>query len=263
MTALANRLGYTEGQAYSMLIGLLLLWVVSANGLPDVVWERGVGFAAPVGPVSTPGTPGEQRSAGPLSNLSPEPQLAASPVLPAGATSAAPASETYAGDPMATAGDSPAFDPSGDVPLTVSAAGFASAGAGTPLATTGIPEDGVPVTRRAGQPYNVAYLALAGRGPQLVLNVHADSLSTPAALVGIQLCVVTESNWKVGRGDTSLTDAPDYDCADAVTGVAAADGSTWSFDVSALDLREPAGVALIPLGEGTSPEFQIIFDVVS
>lgn len=253
VAAVARRLGCTEGQLYSMVIGLLLLWTVSANALPHVVWEHDIAAAprsvAPATTAPPPPTPVE-RPAGPLP--APAVEQVASPLVPP------PVPPPADPQPPATDPPSPATAPDpAPEPLTISAAGWASAAVGSPLATLGVPEGSVPVTRRGGSPFNVAFLRLSGNAGPFELAVDDSGTSTPTAFAGIDLCAVTDEVWEVGRGDTSLDDAPDYDCGRAVAGVPSASGDRWTFDVAALGAASLPGVALVPAGD--FPEFQIVF----
>ena len=56
IASLAARLGCTEGQLYSIVIGVLLLWVVSANALPSVVWDPAESAPARFAGTSSPGS---------------------------------------------------------------------------------------------------------------------------------------------------------------------------------------------------------------
>ena len=250
---IATHLRCTEGQLYSMVIGLLLLWAVSANALPHVVWDRG-GDPDPVplaaAPEPTPDTPASPAI---VPEAAPEPSL--SPVtVPSPSTGPAAPSEPA---PM-PAPDAPAPDADTGA-LRIERAGYATASAGTPLASIGVPEGSVAVGRRAGQRHSVTYLDLAGRGSTLELAVDGDGANVAAGLGTLELCVVTDA-WDVGHGDTSLQDAPEPRCEGAVSGEPSADGSRWSFDVRSLDL-DGHGFAVVPAEGSRAPEFQIVFRV--
>lgn len=263
--ALAAKVGCSEGQLYSMIIGVLLLWVMSANGLPSVVWE-------PLGAASAPG-----RSSGAGSNqvaspaaATPSAGLISEPPTPSFSPVTTPSSSFEVWpeptpSPPLVSNPVPEFVGSGETddqagasgPLRIVDAGYASAVAGTPLATIGVPEGSVAVARRAGQPYHVGYLRLEGKGELLELDVDAEGTTTLDALAQLSLCVVKEEDWQVGHGDVTLEEAPAYDCSAAVTGVRSEPGERWTFDVSGLPLQSAAGVALVPSGGG--PEFQVVF----
>lgn len=222
-----------------MVIGLLLVWTVSANALPHVVWQRDVGASRAAAP------PTVERPVGLLPAPATEP--VASPLEPPRADRG-----QHLSAPRPTRAAEPAQEP-----LTITVAGWASAAAGSPLATFGVPDGSVPVTRRGGRPFNVAFLRLSGNAGSLELAVDGSGTSTPAAFAGVRLCAITDHGWEVGRGDTSLDDAPEYDCRRAVSGVPSASGDRWTFDVAALDAGARPGVALVPAGD--FPEFQIVF----
>lgn len=252
VAAIGARLGISEGQLYSMAIGLLLVWMVSANGLPTVVWDSADLVAAPR---STAGAP----SAG-LIDEAPSPRVP--PVTaPSVAFDAAPSAPLPAGEPASD--PFLTFDESDEDlgPLRVESGGYASAAAGTPLATLGVPEGSVAVARRGGQPFNIAYLRVAGSPGSLDLAVDADAANALDAVAGLVVCPVTEEGWHVGHGDVDLDDAPTYDCAAAIPGTRADDGTSWTFDLAGLDLESLSGIALVPDATAPAPEFQVVFRI--
>lgn len=268
VASLARRLGCTEGQLYSVAIGLVFVWTVLANSLPDVAWDgSGAGTPAPFAlaePAATAERPG-LLEAPPLA----EPVVVPVPAVPARAGSlprpTAPASNDVDDDGGVAAppavDDPPETDPGAPTPIAVTGGGYASAQAGTPLAGVGVPEGSVAVGRKAGQDDAIAYLSLSGTGGSLELEVDPDGVNVLDPLAGLTLCVVTESNWAVGHGDVNLADAPAFDCTNGIDAVRGAAGDRWTFDVSTLDVEAIPGVAIVPDRDAMSPQFQIVFRV--
>jgi hypothetical protein len=250
---LARLLGCTEGQLYSMVVGLLLLWTISANGLPDVVWNRDSETPAATRAVAPSARPSvDAPSPGLLAAPTHEREL--SPVTTApfdagGESTSAP--PLGAADPAGSDGDTEA--------VRVASGGYASTAAGTPLATAGVPDGSVAVGRRGTQTDKVAYLRLTGGGTPLELTVDPEGVSTFADLAELRLCIVTEKRWAVGQGDVTPANAPDVDCSDAVSGKRSTTGDRWTFDVSSLDLSAIPGVAILPGADALAPDFQVVF----
>lgn len=264
---LARRLGCTEGQLYSLAIGALLLTTVSVNALPKVQWDSGplasgAGFlsdgqspatAAPLteAPVVVPGpgplAPFEVPGLGfgdglPLPNpLAEQPE----PFDPAPTPAEFTPAEFPTAEPSVAAG-----------PLQVDDGGFASATAGTPLATLGVPEGSVAVALQAGQLDKVTYLQLSGMGT-LSLAVDPNGGNRLEALAAIQLCPAAPGAI-VGRGDVTPQEAPQYDCAKTVKGVRDPAGTGYTFDLKGLTAQQASSVAILPVS-GTLSDFQIVF----
>ncbi len=249
---LAARLRCTEGQLYSMAIGILVTWVVAANALPHVVWnvdDR----------VGTPARTGREESAA-SSGLLTAPF--ADSTLDFGTNAAF---ERGSGlDELSSSPEIPPPEtPNGSTdaqlaPVHVVEGGYAANGAGTPLATFGVPEGSVAVSRRLGQPDKIVYLRLAGGGTPLELLIDSAGVNVNEPTASLRLCLVTETDWNVGRGNVSVADAPSYDCTNAISGGRAPSGDRWTFDVRALDLEQIPGVAILP-GDGGPVEFQVVF----
>jgi hypothetical protein len=143
-------------------------------------------------------------------------------------------------------------------PLQVTRSAWASAQAGTPLAATGVPAGSLPVGRRPGFEIDkVAFVKLSGGSSSLKLLPHDDSAGTRnASGAAIQACRVTTPGWAAAEAQ-SLEEAPAWDCAVAVLGKRADDGS-WTFDLSVFpDRADERGFALIPTGSDL--DFQVTF----
>lgn len=251
----AARLGCTEGQVYTMLIGLLLTSAVWSNALPNVVWRQ------------TSAPPARSASVAPSPTAQPAPI-----VVPSGPTLAplplpvpTPLPGSVTPGPVAT---EPAFpfpsfsdEPTSSGATEVLSGGWASAYAGTPLSTFGVPDGDVVTSARGTQPENVAYLKLTGDATPLVLKVDAAGTNVLDSIAVLRLCAVTTPTWKVGRGDVALDQAPATDCKRGIDGVRSADGGSWTFDVAAVDLTGTSGVAITPVASNTAPQFQVVFQL--
>ncbi len=173
LEGVARRLGWTEGQLYTALIsitaGALLAWSAVPGALPT----------APLSSAALPAAvPGPPAPAGPVAEAPPvELSLPESVPLDGGpAFGANPADGPLDAPAPADPGAAPitALPPAAPASAPVLAvsvlrAGYTSRGAGTALATAGVPEEAVAVANRAGLPDKLAYVQLAGSGPQLVL----------------------------------------------------------------------------------------------
>jgi hypothetical protein len=143
-------------------------------------------------------------------------------------------------------------------PLHITRAAWASAQAGTPLATTGVPAGSLPVGRRPGFDVDkVAFVKLSGGSTSLKLLPHEDStgVRNPTG-AAIQACRITTPGWAAAEAQ-SVEEAPAWDCAVAVLGKRAEDG-TWTFDLSVFpDRADERGFALVPTG--SELDFQVTF----
>jgi len=238
-----------------MLIGLLLTSAVWTNALPNVVWRR---TAAP--PTTTAAvTPSPTATPAPIAVPAPQglgPLPLPVPTLLPGYTSPPVPATSPLPTPPTTA------EPTSEA-TTVVAGGWASAYAGTPLAEFGVPEGDVVVSAHGAQPENITYLKLQGDGTPLVLQVDQSGTNVLADLAVLRLCAVTSPSWRVGRGDVALDQAPATDCGRAIDGVRSADGTSWTFDLSAVDLTGATGVAIVPVAAGTSPQFHVVLRLPS
>lgn len=145
-------------------------------------------------------------------------------------------------------------------PLRVETAAWASAQAGTPVASTGVPEGSLPVGRRPGfETDKVSFVRLAGTATTLTLVPHGDAAGQRnAGSAQIQACRITTAGWTKKEAQ-SMGEAPKWDCAVAAVGQRAADGS-WTFDLSGFPERSgSSGFALVPAGAGL--DYQVAFKV--
>jgi hypothetical protein len=251
----ASWFGCTEGQLWSLIIGLLAAWAVVANGLPAVVWNSGR-----VSPASTT----RQGGRGDVVRASNQPTPPAVPAfaLPGPSVSGS-AGQDAVGSSSPTdwsVGSTPDDSAAASGPLAVASGGYVAANAGTPLATAGVPAGSLAVAQRAGQPDKITYVRLQGAGPSLVLKVDGSGVNTFDSLASIVLCPVSSEDWNVGHGDMDVSKAPAYDCSHAVNGNRSAAGDSWSFDVTTLADPDGAhGFAILPTPGSATPAFQVVF----
>jgi hypothetical protein len=136
--------------------------------------------------------------------------------------------------------------------------GWATAQAGNPVATAGIPEGGMPVGKRLGEVDKISFVRLSGSSSVLTLHVVEDPTATRLAdSAGVRACRITESSWKAQTG-VALDQAPSYDKSACAVGRAGDDG-TWTFDLRAFDdAADARGFALVPTADAAS-DFQVVF----
>lgn len=168
------------------------------------------------------------------------------------------ASTSRSGSGGGSSSSSASLDDSGD-PLTITAAAWASRAGGTPLSTTGVPDDSLPVGTRLGQDDKRSFIRLAGDESTLTLVPidDEDGQRNPGEAV-IRMCQITEGGWDEGEG-MSFDDAPPYDEEDCVDGIYNdADGS-WAFSLFVYpNATDERGFALVP-GEDAPLDFQVAF----
>jgi hypothetical protein len=264
LEGVARRLGWTEGQLYTALIsvtaGALLAWSAVPGALPTAPLSSAAmpaavpGLPAPAGPVAE--APPVELSlpesvpldGGPAFDPVPADQPVDAPVP------AEPDAAPTTALPPAAPASAPA------VAVSVLRAGYTSRGAGTALATAGVPEDAVAVANRAGLPDKLAYVQLVGTGPQLVLAVADDPVASRfESFAVLRLCPVVAKGYQLGRGDVDTASAPAYDCARSVLGERQADGAAWSFDISTFPTAvRQNGVVVLPAA-AAAPDFQVSF----
>lgn len=259
-------MGCTEGQVWSLVLGFLAAVALIGGGLPDVVWRPDPPSAAAA--FSPPG-PEVAAPAGPTAGIAPPIVPSAETIervsLPPPSVPTASAGRTATGGPLGEAAaesdppvDAPVPDRPPATPLRVVDGGYASSMAGTPFASSGVPPGGLAIAVRAGQVDKVSFVVLDGNADVLELAVDP----TPGANVlepfaGLLLCPVLEAGWHVGDGDTSLADAPAYDCEAAMRGARADSGDSWTFDLGTVDGSLVAGFAIVP-ETTTSRTFQVV-----
>ena len=140
------------------------------------------------------------------------------------------------------------------MPLRPARTAWATATAGTPLASDGVPAGALPIGVRLGATDKASYLTVSGTATSLILREDAAGGRAPETAV-VQACLITEPGWAGGEA-MSFDDAPAHDPERCVAGVRSADGA-WSFDLSAYDDRGgDAGFALIP-GPDAPVDFQV------
>lgn len=144
-----------------------------------------------------------------------------------------------------------------DRPLRTTEVGWASATGGTPVGSTGVPDQSLPVGNRFGQVDKASFVRLAGTARTLYLKEKADGARITSGKVGVRACQVTTKGWK-GATNQTFDQAPKWDETICVEGQRNAQG-VWSFDTGAF--RAPTddrGLALIPTADA-SIDFQVAF----
>lgn len=145
------------------------------------------------------------------------------------------------------------------VPLFVSDFGWATVTAGTPLASSDVPEGSMPVGKRVGQDDKIAYVRLIGTADVLELPETSGGQRTPpVGDIGVRLCQSEDADWTSGGGKT-FDEAPSYDDGACVDGERSEDG-VWTFDLSRFDDPEDRrGFVLVP-GPDSAVDFQVAFN---
>lgn len=256
MSGIARRLGCTDGQLYTALIGLVLAAVLFAIGIPPVLRNdtlaaapRAAADASSAGETSAPATTTTTGLSTPTTLRSPSLVPAPSPNPP---VTAAPSNRTPAGAPRPRA-----------LPRSVVDAGYTSSTAGTPLSGPEVPEDGMPVGVRLGRADKVSFARLAGTAPNLNLALVDDQAANQlVALAAVRACAVTEPGWVLDTPGAPPDDAPSYDDRRCTDGTQSSTG-VWTFDLAEVgDIDERAGIALVPVFEGPVT-FQVTFSTVT
>lgn len=264
MKRLARHLRTTEGQAWSMTIGLVFATAMLVLGLPPVL--RGQPTAAtPTAATSTEvavSTP--QRADTPTTSLPiPVENRSPSPFNPPPISALPDPDVERLKQPSR---DRPSAGPSAPIP-----AATAPERSKQPLtvrdgtwttATTGgsVHEGNLPVSATVGLPDERSFVRLHGNTALLTLQEVADQGANilPAQAL-IRACRITESGWSVEAG-APAEESPAFDATRCVDGIRSDDGR-WTFDLgsfTAAQRTDDAGFALVP-GDGTRT-FQIHFD---
>lgn len=258
MRRLANGLGCTEGQAYTLVIGAVFAVLLATTGLGPALSHDAASRAADAAdaaagdgpePVPTSAAPDGATTTTPV--VTDDGQLVLPP-LPDPPTDASPVTEPESVVPTTTTPDGSAPP----TPLRIARKGYTSTAAGTPLATVGVPDGSLPVAAFVGQPEKESYFTLTGDG--IALELHESSAA--GANFGqdqaqILVCKVTETGWELPPG-SAPEEAPDYDADRCVDGVRSSEG-TWLFDLTPFgEAADDAGFALTPSEESTAT-FQV------
>ncbi len=259
--AAARRLGWTPGQAWTVVPGLVLAVPVLLASVLGVAGRTAPGAsAAPVQsplplplplpspqPVAAPSAPLPDGvvPALPVGPAAPVPVLPPPPGLLPGLVPLAP--EPSPAQPSAAPRPSAAASPR---PLAVAAAGWTS----TVGDDATVPATDLPV--QAGPAGEVArsWVRLSGQGEVLLLPAdNAPGAGFGGPVAGARACQTSTTAWTPGRAQAQ---APPFDAQRCVTGTLA--GGTWSFDLSSFPDVTGAGITLLP--EPASPlPFRIAF----
>lgn len=138
-------------------------------------------------------------------------------------------------------------------PLTITAAAYASATAGTPLAANGVPAGRLPVGTRLGRNDKSSFIMLSGSSTTLVLATDPAG-ARAAETAKVQACAITTSDWEEGEAK-SFSSAPKWNPERCAEGTRADDGS-WTFSLADVDTTN--GIALVP-GAGAPLDSQVAF----
>ncbi|HMC52876.1 MAG TPA: hypothetical protein VKI64_08965 [Acidimicrobiales bacterium] len=223
-----------------------------SNGPAESQAAGGPGGAAPAAAASPP----------------PAPIVASSPVAapPASATPPAPTSGAAAASPAApdatdtasAATTGPTDTSAAPTPLSVTAKGWASREAGTPLAADDVPDGTLPVANRVGQADKASFVRLSGTDTTLTLVEDPSGNRSLAGAGAVQACRIT-APWTPADA-MSFDQAPAYDSTTCVAGTHP-DASTWSFDLTSFaDRAGGNGFALVP-APSAPVDFQVTFKV--
>lgn len=239
---IARRLGWTEGQVYTIAIGLALAILTISVGLPPALRHR-----PPVSFVALP--PG----------LAPPPPAAAPNEVPFVLPPPAPL-PTVSFPPIVAPPSTPDLPAPAESPrpLTIVGAGWAGSDAGSALGTTFVPEGGLPVATRLGKDHRRSFILLDGTETVLRLGlVPQPTANMLDAIAVVQACPITTEGWSPVVAQ-SFEEAPKFDCTMAAVAERAADGS-FVFDLATIPADARArGLALVP-GPDAPPTFQVVF----
>lgn len=266
MTALARRLECTDGQVYTLVLGLVVALALFLIGIPPVLRSE---------PIANPSIKtAEPDHAVPPSSASPSAsdEVAAPPPI---RTAPATGSDQSAGTnvmPPPLSAPLPQTPPAPAPPrserstfeeLVVVSHGYTSSTSGTPLSGPEVPEDGLPVGARLGRQDKASFVRLAGSGAQLDFQLVDDPGANQFSVVAkVKACAITEAGWTLQEPGAPPAQAPEHDPERCVDATAQPDG-TWRFDLRSLrPLDGDLGLALLPVIDGPGATFQVTFGVV-
>ena len=222
--------------------------------------------------ISSPSAPGESQGNGAAAPPTAAQDLNATPAaaLPASTAGPAPALAAYTPLPSADSGaaagssapgagdESPSAGQTFETRLSVTGKAWASREAGTPLATTDVPEGTLPVGNRLGQLDKASFVRLTGTATTLTLVDDAGGDRSLAGAGAVQACPI-KGQWSDAAA-MSFDQAPTYDTATCVSATHS-DNRTWSFDLSGFAERAGGhGFALVPAADAPV-DFQVSFKV--
>lgn len=259
MKAAALRLGCTEGQLLTVLIGAAVAFGLLAVGLPPVLRHEITAASPPVTAAPAPTTTTTLVIVAAPAGAPPPTTTTTTTVPRTTPTSrvvvAAPAGPP---PPPAPSTTTTTTEPQ-PTPRSVVAFGWTSSTAGAPGDGAEVPDDGMPVAARTGGVDRASYVRMGGDHPVLALALVEDgSAQRLVALASVEACVVAEDDWELGRA-ASPADAPPHDADRCVEG-RQVDGR-WEFDVGSLGADVDA-IALLPVAEGPVT-FQVTFSAAA
>lgn len=286
MKRFAALLGCTEGQAYTLTIGVALAGLLLVGTVPAARRDRPISSTSrdielavepvPDAVVASPSvTPADDAALESTTTTTPFiGQAPSSPTLRprvAATPRRSPRPTESAGPPSPTTTTTTTSPPTTTVPvaapttpLAVLEGGWATTGAGTPAARANVPPDTLPVAANAGgSTTRRSFVRLQGSGTVLVLRPKSDAGATVndtgAAVVA---CAITDEGW-APREAVPLEAAPPFDPKRCVGGARQPDGS-WRFDLTAFpDRSGRSGFTLLPDPTRTTAPFQVAYDPTS
>jgi len=198
MIRLAHVLGCTEGQAYTVVLGVVLALVASLVGLPPTLRDRAQPAAASTAPTGGPAKAPPEGTASPTDDVATPPLVSERPGAPAG-IGPAPTAARAPGSPAAPSSGAP-FTPSPDVVFPPS--GFGAAEVAAKVGDPGAP-DGVAVDED-GRLYVATNNSTVrgGAGPSKVIRYG------PSGKVDRQFTVEGQDSTRTA-GLTGIVVAPD------------------------------------------------------
>jgi hypothetical protein len=256
MSRVARLTHMTEGQAYTVVIGLVLGLLTAVFGIPPAMRDKVTRVArSAIAPLAAP-APAQASPAPPASGGAP----------PSDFPAATSFSEANAVAPSSDAGSLAA-----EAPPPPTSSGPTALGAGAPTRQgwwtslnflrpnipvalpvafpPDVPEDGLYVA--GGSPTPQAYSALLYQVPEgltlttLTLHIASGSFSSPAAeLVACPIQPESVNFAPVQGGDTAA--GPHYDCSRSAKGTANPTANTFTFDVRSLITGNQLAVAIVP-----------------
>lgn len=143
-------------------------------------------------------------------------------------------------------------------PLRTTETGWASATAGTPVGTTGVPEQTLPVGNRIGQTDKASFVRLVGDETDLFMKEEPEGSRTTSGPIAVQACKITTAGWD-GAPNQTFDQAPEWDPERCVDGVRRPDG-VWRFSLGDFPgITDDRGFALVPAPDA-SIDFQVAFE---
>lgn len=224
LAPLAERLGLTEGQAYTTAIGALLALLLFATSVPPTL-RSARGEGAQLVPRLVADAPAQP----PAPAVGPAPESTEPLKLPMPAASRP--SGALSLPPAASAARPAPSHPRMQEDLQIVTWSVARRDAILPELTE---PAGPSVAIRGGMEQMRSYVRLSGRGERLALPlIDEPGANVLAELASLRLCRIGDAKWTMAEQGATFDDAPAVDVDDCVDGVGSAEG--WAFDLSRWD----------------------------